>query len=103
MAGVTLADVYRVYVKPSMKGRLVIRKKTVIRRSERVKEVNKAFAQAKIAARAHEMCAAKYPQYAKRCPWPLFVRFLREAAREAGLTGRHYGGASTAASEFAPF
>jgi len=72
----TMADVWRVYVKPSMDGRLVIRKKGVIRRSERVIERNRRFAQAKIAS----ACKGRR--------WKQFVSCLREQARSAGLTTR---------------
>jgi len=47
MAGVTAADVWRIYVKPSLNGLLVFRKKTVIRRSSRVIERNRRFASIK--------------------------------------------------------
>lgn len=87
MPGPTLADIWRVYTKPSMDGRVIIRKKTVNRRSPKVLERNREFAQAKIAKRAHEMCAsAGLVGSDGKCPWKFFVRFLREAAREAGLT-----------------
>lgn len=44
MPGVSAGDVWRLYVKPSLDGRLVIRKKTVMRRSARVLERNRTFA-----------------------------------------------------------
>lgn len=50
MAGVTPADVWRLYVKPSMDGRLIIRKKTVNRKSTKVLARNRAFAEAKPSA-----------------------------------------------------
>ncbi len=70
----TLADVFRAYVKPSMDGALIIRKRTVNRKSERVKERNRLFAEAKIAT----ACKGK--------PWKQFVSCLREQARIKGLT-----------------
>jgi len=75
MAGVTAADVWRIYVKPSMDGRLIPRKKTVLRRSAKVLERNKIFAQ-------------KAPQMVLACrgrPWKEYVACLRQKARELGL------------------
>ncbi len=71
----TLADVYKPYIKPSMKGRIILRKRTVNRKSEAVKKVNEIFAQAKLASRC------------KGRPWEKFVSCLREEARKEGLKG----------------
>lgn len=40
----TLADAFRAYVKPSMDGAIIIRKRTVTRKSSKVLERNAAFA-----------------------------------------------------------
>ena len=47
MPGVTAADVWRIYVKPSLDGLIVFRKKTVTRRSARVIARNQQFASVK--------------------------------------------------------
>lgn len=96
MAGVTIADIWRIYVKPSMGGRAIIRKKTVNRKSARVLERNKQLASAKPAAIAKRICMERYgsvcvytaPDGSKKCYWECFVRALREAFRESGLTRR---------------
>lgn len=74
-SGATLGDIIKVYVKPSMDGRLIIRKRGVTRRSERVLERNRMFANAKLAS----ACKGK--------PWKQFVSCLREEAKNKGLTG----------------
>ncbi len=71
----TLADVFRAYIKPSMDGRIILRKRGVIRRSEKVLERNRRFGEAKIATEC------------KGLPWKQFVSCLREQARAKGLTG----------------
>ena len=70
----TLGDIIKVYVKPSMDGKLIIRKRGVNRKSERVLERNRMFARAKIAS----ACKGR--------PWKQFVSCLRSQAESAGLT-----------------
>lgn len=67
----TLGDIIKVYVKPSMDGRLIIRKRGVNRRSERVLERNKVFAE--IARKVVPSC--------KGLPWKQFVACLRKGFR----------------------
>lgn len=69
-----LGDIIKVYAKPSMEGQLIIRKRGVTRRSARVLERNRVFAQAKLASG----CKGKQ--------WKQFVSCLREQARVKGLT-----------------
>ena len=105
MGLVTFADVFRAYVKPSEKGRLVIRKRTVVRKSAKVIERNKEFAEAaragKLAKAAHEICVTEMPpqcsyealqlkpgvgyERVKRCKKECFIRALRIAFERAGL------------------
>lgn len=71
--GTTFADIWRIYAKPSMDGRLITRKKGVIRRSEKVKKVNERFAAAKPASKC------------KGLPWKKFVACLRENAPKGSV------------------
>lgn len=79
MGGPTAADVWKCYIKPSMDGRLIIRKKTVIRRSLRVIERNKAFAGVKPSVG----CGGQGPvglDGKPHTPWKKFVACEREKA-----------------------
>lgn len=76
---VSAADVWRLYIKPSMHGQLVIRKKTVMRRSARVIAVNRSFAAVKPSAG----CGGKGPvgkDGKSHTPWGPFVACERAAA-----------------------
>ena len=53
MAGVTLADVYSAYVKPSLDGRLVIRKRTSRQTSARLEKAKERVKKAKPSEKAH--------------------------------------------------
>jgi len=92
MPGVTLADIYTVYAKPSLDGRLVIRKKTARQVSARLKARKEEVAEAKPAVDAHEACVKAKKAVTKRvyipgkgyeeklvCPIQEFRKFLREA------------------------
>ena len=70
----TLGDIIKVYVKPSMDGRLIIRKRGVNRTSANVIAVNRKFANAKLASSC------------KGLKWKKFVSCLREQAQKKGLT-----------------
>jgi len=82
----TLADVFRAYVKPSMKGLLVIRKKTVNRISEKVLAKNASFSTTMGgSAGAVVSCRGK--------PWDAFISCLKEKAKTLGpgtSKGREY-------------
>ena len=67
---VTFADVFRAYVKPSMGGALIIRKRGVRRTSEKVKAINRRMADLKPASK----CKGK--------KWRQFVSCLREQTKE---------------------
>ena len=93
----TFGDVFRAYVKPTLGGELVIRKRNVIRRSARVKAVNEKFGNAKIAQQAKQAClnagkGVEVVRYKngqrvteKACPIQEFRKYLRAQARTAGL------------------
>lgn len=95
---VTLADVFRAYVKPSLGGELVLRKRNVTRRSAKVIEVNEKFGNAKIAESARQACinahkgykAIRYVDGQRKvvdvCPIQEFRKYLRAQAKNAGLT-----------------
>jgi hypothetical protein len=72
-----LGDVIKVYTKASMDGQLIIRKRGVTRRSARVLERNRMFAEVAHSGRLSTACAGK--------PWKAFVSCLRTQARSAGL------------------
>ena len=109
----SLADVWRLYVKPSMKGAVIIRKKTVIRRSAKVLERNRDFATKKIASEAKSKCIedAKNPDKnlsyciyigkdkKEHCRWECFIRYLREVAREK-LSKKSTGGSAGGTSKY---
>jgi len=89
---VTLADIYKPYVKPSLQGRLVLRKRTSNQTSARLQERKMKVAQAKPATKAHERCVAEGYAVPKRvyvpgrgyeekqvCPIQIMKRYLREA------------------------
>lgn len=86
---VSVADVWRVYSKRhtgKTKGALIFRKRGVIRKSKKVMDINRQFAQAKIAKEAHEKCLT-WPGCTyegrdgrKHCRIECFVRALREVA-----------------------
>ena len=71
MAKAKLGDIIRVYIKPSMDGAMIIRKRGVIRKSEKVKRINRIIAEAKPAS----ACKGK--------DWKSFVSCLREQTRAA--------------------
>ncbi|HDJ51103.1 MAG TPA: hypothetical protein ENF25_02760 [Thermoprotei archaeon] len=83
MVKVTLGDAFRVYIKPSLDGRLVIRKKNTIRYSEKVKAINEKVATAKPAIRAKERCLRDHPEFGNRCPIKYFIKYLREEMKSA--------------------
>jgi len=89
---VTLADVFRAYVKPSLKGRLILRKRTSNQTSARLEARKMKVAEAKPAVAAHERCVAEGKAVPKRvyvagqgykekpvCPIDVMRRYLREA------------------------
>ncbi len=89
---VTLADVFRAYVKPSLKGRLILRKRTSNQTSARLQARKMKVADAKPATTAHERCVAEGKAVPKRvyvagqgyqekpvCPIDVMRRYLREA------------------------
>jgi hypothetical protein len=92
MPGVTLADIYTVYSKPSLDGRLVIRKKTARQVSARLKARKDEVAKTKPAVGAHKACSGAGKTIKKRvyvpgkgyevkdvCPIKEFKKFLSEA------------------------
>lgn len=92
----TLADTYSVYIKESLDGRLIIRKKTTKHVSPRVEASKERVARAKPGAIAERMCidagyAVEKKVYKpgegyitkKVCPMRHFRRFLREAMARA--------------------
>ena len=93
----TFGDVFRAYVKPSLGGELVIRKRNTIRRSENVRKVNENFATAKLASQANGKCkqdnkTVKQIRYvggkrveADVCPIQYFRSYLRQAGKNANL------------------
>lgn len=74
MALAKLGDLIKAYVKPTMDGTVILRKKGVIRKSEKVLERNKKFGAAKLATAC------------KGNPWKQFVSCLRVEAARKGLT-----------------
>lgn len=108
----TVGDVWRIYIKPSMKGAIIARKKTVNRMSARVIERNKQLEALRgtsnhPARLAHNMCINEEPwrnvcveevyvykdgtrKIEKRCKIACFRRLLKLAFQRAGLT--KYGG-----------
>lgn len=96
MGKITIADIWSVYVKPSLNGRTIFRKKGVNRRSERVKERNREFAKLRASkvAKYHCLkeggpdCIRVKNTYVggerikiKICKWGCFEPKLRQAAR----------------------
>lgn len=87
---VSLGQVYKAYVKNTgkMKDALILRKRGVNRKSAKVLERNKIFAEAKIATEARNRCLREpgctYPgkDGKQHCKIECFVRYLREVARE---------------------
>ncbi len=92
MATVTFADVFKAYVKPSLKGRLVLRKRTSNQTSSRLQARKMKVAEAKPAEEAHRRCIADGKAVPKRvyvpgkgyeerevCPIEVFKSYLREA------------------------
>jgi hypothetical protein len=71
MARAKLGDMFKIYTKPSMDGAIIIRKRGVIRKSEKVKAINRKLAAAKPA----HACKGK--------PWKQFVSCLREQTSKA--------------------
>lgn len=100
---VTLADIFRPYVKPSLDGRLVLRKRTSRQVSERLKSWQRELikVEKKPAERAHEKCVQEGKAIPKRvyiprkgyetkavCPIQEFRKYLREAMIDiASATG----------------
>lgn len=95
MKGVTLADVFRVYIKPSLDGRIVFRKKTSKQTSARLLERKMKVAKAKPAQEAYENCKRNGDTVMKRvyipgkgyetkevCPIDKFRTYLRQAMSE---------------------
>ncbi len=66
----TLGDIIKVYVKPSMDGRLIIRKRGVNRLSDRVRARNEVFSNAAHSGNLSTACKGK--------PWKQFVSCLRK-------------------------
>ena len=111
---ITVGDVWKPYAKPSEKGRLIIRKKTVNRKSARVLARNQELARLAgqpnhPATIARNRCLNEEPwrsvcvytdyvyvngtkQEIKRCKVQCFRRLLKLAFQEAGLV--KYGGAT---------
>jgi hypothetical protein len=71
MAKAKIGDMFKIYTKPSMDGAIIIRKRGVIRRSEKVKAINRKLA------------AAKPARACKGKPWKEFVSCLREQTARA--------------------
>ena len=76
---VTFGDVYRPYVKPSLEGRLVLRKRNSRQTSQKLKQRQMKVAQAKPPVIAKERCRAEGKEVNGRCPINVFRRYLREA------------------------
>lgn len=90
----TVGDVWRCYVKPSLKGLLVIRKKDTRRKSEKVRAINRKLIEAKRtgtlpAKLAHDECIKhegwwywdydyEKGKWVQRCRIEHFRRLLRE-------------------------
>jgi len=81
MVKVTLGDAFRVYIKPSLGGRLVIRKRNTIHYSERVKARQRWVAERKPGKIAREKCEAAGKVVGGRCPIKYFRVYLREAMK----------------------
>lgn len=89
---ITLGDVFRPYVKPSLQGRLVLRKRNSNQTSARLAERKMKVAEAKPAVAAHQRCVQEGHAVPKRvyipgkgyeekpvCPINIMRRYLREA------------------------
>lgn len=92
----TLADTFTAYIKPSLDGRLVLRKRTSNQTSSRVAASQRRVEDAKPSVRAHEACVAAGESrkmrmyipglgYQERdvCPIKTMKRHLRNAMRSA--------------------
>jgi len=93
----TLGDVFRCYVKPTLDGLLVIRKRNVIRKSKKVMAINKKLEDAVAAGKApaklaREECIRHKGWYyigkdgKKHCHIKHFIKLLRKYMRET-ITG----------------
>ncbi len=92
---VSLGDVFRVYVKPSLKGRLIFRKRTSRQKSARLEMRKDAVAKQKPAKKAWEACKRageteerivykKNKGYVRKevCPMDKFEKYLRAAMKK---------------------
>jgi len=67
----------RFFIKPSL-GRVLIRKSGVIRRSDKVRAINKKVAANPPAARAKAACLKDHPEFGEVCPIHYFRKYLRK-------------------------
>ena len=85
----TIGDIWKPYAKPSMKGRLIIRKRTVNRKSQNVIAINNMIkgSPVKPATLAKFICFRRVHGRAPsaqelatfNCPWEIFVSLLQPA------------------------
>lgn len=92
----TLGDVFRAYIKPSLDGAIILRKKTSDQTSDRVKKSKERVRTAKPSVAAHEACVAAGKARSVRvyepgvgykeekvCPIQVMKTYLRDSMKRA--------------------
>ena len=93
---ITAGDIWRVYVKPSLDGKIIFRKRNTVQTSARVKASKERIAAAKPGHAAKEACEKAKRTVTKRvyvpgkgyqevavCPISEFRKFLKEETEKA--------------------